>query len=59
MSVYYYIFFFDVTQKNKEIIDQLIIILAAFLSTLIWTPTKNNAGTNIAAIKLMPIRKEL
>ena len=47
------------TKNSKEIIGQIVRILASLLFTLIWVPKGNTGGTNISPIKKMPIRKEL
>ncbi|MFT7899593.1 DUF3703 domain-containing protein [Tenacibaculum ascidiaceicola] len=45
--------------SSKEIIGQFFRIIASILFTLIWVPTGNTGGTNISAVKPIPIRKEL
>ncbi|MGG8495478.1 DUF3703 domain-containing protein [Tenacibaculum sp. TC6] len=47
------------TNNNKEITGQFFRIIASLLLTLIWVPTGNTGGTNISAIKKLPVRKEL
>ncbi len=47
------------TKSIKEIIGQFFRIIASLLFTLFWVPKGNTGGTNISAIKIIPIRKEL
>ena len=47
------------SKSIKEVIGQLVRILASLLFTLIWVPKGNTGGTNISPIKPIPIRKEL
>ena len=47
------------TQNLKEISGQIIRIIASIIITPFWIPTGNSGGTNISAIKSIPIRKEL
>ncbi len=43
----------------KEIFGQTIRIIASIAKTWLWVPLGNTGGTNVSAIKPMPIRKEL
>ena len=57
---HYWMFLFGIKSKNvKETIGQFTRIIASILCTLIWVPKGNTGGSNISAIKKMPIRKEL
>ncbi|WP_281979744.1 DUF3703 domain-containing protein [Tenacibaculum mesophilum] len=57
---YYYMLVYGIkTNSSKEIIGQLFRIIASILFTLIWVPTGNTGGSNISAIKPIPVRKEL
>lgn len=57
---HYWMFVFGIKTKNtKEIIGQIIRMIASFLFTLIWVPVGNTGGTNISPIKPIPVRKEL
>lgn len=47
------------TNSSKEIIGQFFRIIASILFTLIWVPKGNTGGSNISAIKPIPVRKEL
>ena len=47
------------SKNSKEIIGQVIRIIASFLFTIIWVPKGNTGGTNVSLNKKMPIRKEL
>ncbi|WP_256259859.1 DUF3703 domain-containing protein [Winogradskyella luteola] len=52
--------YYGIKTKNvKEITGQILRILASLLFTLIWVPFGNTGGSNVSAIKPMPIRKEL
>jgi hypothetical protein len=57
---HYWLFYFGIKSRDiKEIIGQFIRIITSLLFTLIWIPIGNTGGTNISAIKSIPIRKEL
>jgi hypothetical protein len=57
---HYWMLIFGIKSKSiKEIIGQIVRIIASLLFTLIWVPKGNTGGTNISPIKIMPIRKEL
>ncbi|WP_158838179.1 DUF3703 domain-containing protein [Polaribacter sp. L3A8] len=57
---HYWMFLFGIKNRNlKEIIGQALRIIASLLFTYIWIPKGNTGGSNISAIKKMPIRKEL
>ncbi|AZJ36757.1 DUF3703 domain-containing protein [Tenacibaculum singaporense] len=59
LSHYWMLVYGIKTNSSKEIIGQLFRIIASILFTLIWVPTGNTGGTNISAVKPIPIRKEL
>ncbi|MCG7501842.1 DUF3703 domain-containing protein [Tenacibaculum sp. Mcav3-52] len=59
ISHYYMLVYGIKTNSSKEIIGQLFRIIASILFTLIWVPTGNTGGTNISAVKPIPVRKEL
>ncbi|WP_394420651.1 DUF3703 domain-containing protein [Tenacibaculum mesophilum] len=59
ISHYYMLVYGIKTNSSKEIIGQLFRIIASILFTLIWVPTGNTGGSNISAIKPIPVRKEL
>ena len=46
-------------QNFKDVLGQLFRIIASVLFTLIWVPVGNTGGSNVSAVKPMPIRKEL
>ena len=57
---HYWMFIFGIKTKSfKEIIGQILRIIASLLFTLIWVPKGNTGGSNVSPIKKMPIRKEL
>jgi hypothetical protein len=57
---HYWMFAFGIKTNNvKEMIGQVVRILASLLFTLIWVPLGNTGGTNISPIKPIPVRKEL
>lgn len=57
---HYWMLLLGIKSKNrKEIIGQVIRIIASLLFTCIWVPLGNTGGSNISPIKIMPIRKEL
>lgn len=57
---HYWMFIWGIKSKNgKEIIGQVLRIMASILFTLIWVPVGNTGGTNISPIKKLSIRKEL
>ena len=57
---HYWMLIFGIKSKNfKEITGQFFRIVASLLFTVIWVPKGNTGGTNISAIRKMPIRKEL
>ena len=57
---HYWMLILGLKSKNsKEIIGQVIRIIASFLFTIIWVPKGNTGGTNVSLNKKMPIRKEL
>ena len=57
---HYYMLVYGVKTNNfKEIIGQVLRIIASLLFTCIWVPRGNSGGSNISSIKIMPIRKEL
>jgi len=59
ISHYYMLIFGIKTNSFKEIIGQVLRIIAAILFTFIWVPKGNTGGSNISPIKIMPIRKAL
>lgn len=59
ISHYWMLIYGFKTKKSKEVIGQIARILASILFTLIWVPEGNTGGTNISAVKQIPIRKEL
>ncbi|MDD7913438.1 DUF3703 domain-containing protein [Polaribacter ponticola] len=59
ISHYWMLIYAMKSKKSKEIIGQVIRIIASLLFTLIWVPKGNTGGTNVSPIKKMPIRKEL
>jgi hypothetical protein len=59
VSHYWMLIFGIRYRKVKEIIGQVVRIIASLLFTLVWVPKGNTGGTNISPIKIMPIRKEL
>lgn len=57
---HYWMFILGIKSKNrKEIVGQILRIIASILFTLIWVPSGNTGGANISPIKIIPIRKEL
>lgn len=57
---HYWMFLLGVKSKNvKEIIGQLLRIIASLLFTIIWVPKGNTGGSNVSAIQKIPNRKEL
>lgn len=57
---HYWMLIFGIKSKSiKEIIGQIVRIIASLLFTLIWVPEGNTGGANISPIKIIPIRKEL
>ncbi|CAM1370240.1 conserved hypothetical protein [Tenacibaculum sediminilitoris] len=59
LSHYYMLVFGIKTKNSKEILGQFFRIIASLLITLIWVPIGNTGGSNISAIKPIPIRNEL
>jgi len=43
----------------EEIFGQLLRILASLVFTILWVPKGNTGGSNVSAIKIMPIRPEI
>ena len=57
---HYWMLVLGIQSKNsKEILGQVVRIIASVLFTCIWVPKGNTGGSNISPIKKMPIRKEL
>ncbi|MEE9407080.1 MAG: DUF3703 domain-containing protein [Polaribacter sp.] len=57
---HYWMLVYGIKSKNrKEIIGQIVRIIASLLFTLLWVPKGNTGGSDVSSIKLMPIRKEL
>jgi hypothetical protein len=57
---HYWMLLLGIKSKNiKEIIGQIVRIIASILCTFIWVTKGNTGGSNISPIKRMPIRKEL
>ena len=57
---HYWMFIYAIKTKNiKEVIGQIVRIIASILFTLIWVPLGNTGGSNISPIKPIPVRKEL
>lgn len=59
ISHYYMLVFGVKTKSVKEIIGQIIRIMASLLFTFIWVPKGNTGGADSSPIKIMPIRDEL
>ena len=59
ISHYYMLIIGIKSKSNKEIIGQVLRIIASLLFTLIWVPKGNTGGANISPVKILPIRKEL
>ena len=59
ISHYYMLVFGIKINSFKEIIGQVIRIIAALLFTFIWVPRGNTGGSNSSPIKIMPIRTAL
>ncbi|REH54607.1 uncharacterized protein DUF3703 [Tenacibaculum gallaicum] len=59
LSHYYMLIFGIKTKNSKEILGQISRIIASIFFTNIWAPTGNTGGSNISAIKPIPVRKEL
>lgn len=58
--IHYWMLIFGIKSKNsKEVIGQIVRIVASLLFTLIWVPKGNTGGANISPIKIMPIRTAL
>ncbi len=57
---HYWMFLFGIKTKNtREIIGQILRIIASVLFTLFWVPKGNTGGVNVSPIKPIIIRKEL
>jgi len=57
---HYWMFVFGIkTNNGKEMIGQVLRMIASLLFTIIWVPLGNTGGTNISPIKPIPVRKEL
>ena len=59
VSHYYMLIHGIKTKDLKEILGQILRIIASVLFTLIWVPKGNTGGSNISPIKPISIRKEL
>lgn len=48
-------------RKNdyREVLGQLFRIFGSLIFTIIWVPKGNTGGSNVSAIKIMPIRAEI
>jgi hypothetical protein len=57
---HYWMLIFGLKSKNsKEIIGQVVRIIASLLFTLIWVPKGNTGGSNVSPTQQIPVRKEL
>ncbi|QIZ75752.1 DUF3703 domain-containing protein [Ferrimonas lipolytica] len=47
------------TKSGKEVLGQLMRILASILFSRLWVPIGNTGGTNVSPLKAMPIPQDL
>ncbi|MFY9241835.1 MAG: DUF3703 domain-containing protein [Polaribacter sp.] len=57
---HYWMLVFGIKKKSiKEVLGQIVRIVASLLFTFIWVPKGNTGGTNVSPIKILPMRNEL